>query len=401
MKKLTFEYVKQYFKDNGCELLETEYINNSTKMKYKCSCGNISYIAFSHFKNGSRCKKCGNKKIREKKQLSYEYVYTFFKDRGSELLEDTYINAHHKMTYRCTCGNISGISFNDFKYGKRCMKCSENEKLTFEHVKQYFEDHGCYLLEKEYINCRTKMKYRCLCGNISEIDFNHFQQGNRCLKCSGSEKLTIEYVKQYFKDNECEMLTNTYINNETKMSYRCSCGNVSQISFTSFQRGSRCNKCRVERIKQTKLKRYGVPYFNDCGYSKESQKLFDEIYVRLNEEQKNKTYYATLNKEFSIDYKGKCFQYDYVNSRSKKTIEYNGSAWHPTSNLKNSDRGWHIINKTKTAGEARLYEQIKYEGLEKRGYKILTVWDYEFYSNFRLYRESEKTPRLALGSVTS
>ena len=33
-KKYTYEYVKQYFLDHRCELLETEYINNNTKMLY-------------------------------------------------------------------------------------------------------------------------------------------------------------------------------------------------------------------------------------------------------------------------------------------------------------------------------------------------------------------------------
>ena len=84
-----------------------------------------------------------------------------------------------------------------------------------------------------------------------------------------------------------------------------------------------------------------------------------------------------MNEEFVITYNNQCFKYDYVNSKSKKVIEYNGSAWHAIPNLKNSDINWHAIDKTKTAGEARAYEKIKYEGLEKRGYKILTVWDYE------------------------
>lgn len=42
--KLTYEFVKQYFKEQKCELLETEYINANTKMKYVCVCKNESYI---------------------------------------------------------------------------------------------------------------------------------------------------------------------------------------------------------------------------------------------------------------------------------------------------------------------------------------------------------------------
>ena len=48
-KKLTFEYVENFFKEQKCKLLETEYINAHTKMKYKCSCGNDSDTNFNKF----------------------------------------------------------------------------------------------------------------------------------------------------------------------------------------------------------------------------------------------------------------------------------------------------------------------------------------------------------------
>ena len=57
-KKYTIEYVKQYFKDNNCDLLESEYKDCVTKMKYICSCKNISEITFINFKNGQKCRKC-------------------------------------------------------------------------------------------------------------------------------------------------------------------------------------------------------------------------------------------------------------------------------------------------------------------------------------------------------
>jgi len=65
-KKLTYEFVKNYFEELGCELLEKNYKNTHYPMRYRCSCGNISKISFSSFKNGSRCKKCGDKKSSEK-----------------------------------------------------------------------------------------------------------------------------------------------------------------------------------------------------------------------------------------------------------------------------------------------------------------------------------------------
>ncbi len=94
-------------------------------------------------------------------------------------------------------------------------------KFTYEHVKEYFEKQGCELLEKEYVNNRTKMRYKCHCGDISEIRFENFKKDQRCKKCgykinSDKRKHTLKYVKNYFKERKCELLEKEYINCMTK-----------------------------------------------------------------------------------------------------------------------------------------------------------------------------------------
>lgn len=303
------------------------------------------------------------------KKHTFEYVKQYFEDHGCELLEEEYKGVNIKMKYKCSCGNISEICFNKFKMGRRCSICGKNKRHIIREVKQYFKDNNCELLEKEYINNKILMKYRCSCENISKISFSNFKKGHRCNKCglkklSEGNKLLHKDVKQYFKDHGCKLLETNYSGYHTPMKYKCSCGNISKINFSNFKKGQRCKKCA------------------NPGYSKESQILFNTVYTKLNKRQKNKTYYATLNNEFGINYNGKCFKYDYVNSKSKKVIEYNGSAWHAKPSLKDRDVGWFAFNKAKTAKEARDYEKIKYEGLEKRGYQILTVWDYESHKDF-------------------
>ncbi len=190
-KRHTLEYVKKYFEDHGCELLEKEYKNNRTKMRYICSCGNISKINFSDFKLGRRCMECASEKKRQFFQTPYKKVQKFFKDNNCELLEETYKNNRTPLRYRCECGNISKITYHCFKEGRRCQKCSGCEKPTLEYVYNYFKDEGCELLEKEYINNETKMRYRCICGKINKIKFTHFKQGQRCREC-GIKKRTGE-----------------------------------------------------------------------------------------------------------------------------------------------------------------------------------------------------------------
>ncbi len=261
-KRLTIEYARQCFLDEGCELLETEYINAKTKMRYRCSCGNKSKICFDSFRRGSRCSKCGGNE-----KLTFEFVDKCFRDNGCILLETEYINVKTKMRYICNCGRESKICFNHFQQGKRCSKCGGTEKLTIEYAKQFFKDNGCELLETEYKNAQTKMKYICNCKNESETTFNNFQQGQRCIKCgikrsTEKRKHTFESVFKCFKENGCELLETKYINNHTLMRYRCSCGNESEICFSSFKQGNRCNKCGMEKIAE-KLK-HTFEYVDKC-----------------------------------------------------------------------------------------------------------------------------------------
>jgi hypothetical protein len=58
-----------------------------------------------------------------------------------------------------------------------------SNKYTFEYVKQYFEDHGCVLLSEEYVGVHERMEYICNCGDKAPTTFHRFKSGKRCKKC--------------------------------------------------------------------------------------------------------------------------------------------------------------------------------------------------------------------------
>lgn len=122
-----------------------------------------------------------------------------------------------------------------------------SKKYTIEFVRNYFKEQGCKLLEKEYVNSKVKMRYKCVCGNISKICFNHFSRGHRCRKCGGCQKYTFEDIKNYFLDNNCELLENEYKNNRYLLKYKCECGNTGTITLDNFKKGKRCKKCGIEK----------------------------------------------------------------------------------------------------------------------------------------------------------
>lgn len=127
------------------------------------------------------------------------------------------------------------------------------KKLTQDHVASIFIKEGCVLLSL-YVNMRTKVKYQCDCGNIAFIIVKDFQYGKRCgcgnIKIGIKRRLDINSVKKYFIDKGCEMLQNEYVNGHTPISYKCGCGNVSKISFSSFKTGRRCKTCGFKKLQK-------------------------------------------------------------------------------------------------------------------------------------------------------
>jgi hypothetical protein len=206
MNKLTFEYVNSKFLESGCELLENEYRNAHIKMKYKCSCGNKSEIKWNNFQQGKRCKKCSIRRQMDLQRYSFEYVRDCFKSHGCELLSE-YKRINDDVKYRCSCGRVAKIRFSKFKLGQRCKNCrykktSQSLALSQEEVENYFKQYGCELLS-EYKNARTKVKYRCCCGDISSVVFYSFKNGNRCKQC-GIEKKSGSNSSRWIEDREAK-----------------------------------------------------------------------------------------------------------------------------------------------------------------------------------------------------
>lgn len=167
-----------------------------------------------------------------------------------------------------------------------------SKKYSYKEVKHFFKSNGCELLEKEYINSKTMMKYKCSCGNISTTNYTRFQQGLRCKECAKIRRIetnkekhgcanvrkhTYEYVKKFFEEQGCTLLSEKYDGNDKKLNYICSCGNESvNVTFATFKKGTRCNECAKKRRISTNNKKYGC---DNPMQNREIQEKFENIMI--------------------------------------------------------------------------------------------------------------------------
>lgn len=196
MEKFTYDFVVNYYKNHNCTLLESTYHGVNQLMRYKYDkCGHDDICKFAYFKAVKRhkCKQCH-------KTSRYEYAKKCFANHGYILLEPTYNNTTVSMQYQCHCGNISKISLSNLEKDDKCMgciKCAGREKYTIDYVREFFKKHDCELLSTEYINSKTPLQFRCQCGNIGRINFNNFHRPSRHKCCRECWKKTFSKEKHY------------------------------------------------------------------------------------------------------------------------------------------------------------------------------------------------------------
>lgn len=134
--KLTYDEVRDFFIKQGCELLENEYKNARTRMRYRCSCGNESQIVFDSFRRGNRCRNCGNVRSSEKQSYDHETARKKFAEIGCELL-DEYKGSSVRVKFRCSCGEVSDGLPNNIWRRKRCGKCGVASRSGKNHYMWY------------------------------------------------------------------------------------------------------------------------------------------------------------------------------------------------------------------------------------------------------------------------
>ena len=233
-------------------------------------------------------------------KISYEYVKNEIEKAGYILISSEYVDAKTYLSYICPKHKNKGtlkITWNKFQQGSGCKSCAyeknaSNRRTSVSHIKEQMSKRNYTLLETEYVNNQTKMKYRCAKhpNDDLHITWGNFQKGKGCKKCA-FEKISLNKTKSYeevnncFKDCNYELTSKVYINNVQHLSFIC---NIHRdkgeqlIKYDRLQQGSRCNYCTKEKIKKEKTLEYDFVFnlFDEKGlvlttdyYTGNNQKL--------------------------------------------------------------------------------------------------------------------------------
>jgi len=228
----------------GGELLSTEYINNLSKYRFRCSKGHEWDVKFGNAINQKTwCSKCAGLTLDPEKQMAK--LREAASARGGVVLSTEFIGTNKKYRFRCAEGHEWEATLNSKVGEKRtwCSKCAGlkvNPKERINILREAAAARGGELLSTEYINNLSKYRFRCSKGHEWETTFNSVVSNNNwCSRCAG---ISVDPEEQMTKLREAaaahggELLSTEYINGKSKYRFRCSKGHEWETLLNSVLR---------------------------------------------------------------------------------------------------------------------------------------------------------------------
>lgn len=140
-------------------------------------------------------------------------------------------------------------NFWDIEVNYNNVYLSNKETELFNRLKKNLLDHGYELLSDRYFGAHFKYETKCLkCGNIKTRHYSSLTK--QCTKCLGLKKrnsLQNCVILASKKNGVC--LSDKYINNHSKMKWKCSLNHEWESTFNCIQSGCWCPIC-AKKIKK-------------------------------------------------------------------------------------------------------------------------------------------------------
>ena len=236
---LTTEIVNRRIADRGLVMLG-EYVNNSTKAEFQCREGHTWMTTPDGVMFGYGCPSCGSREAGQKRRLTPDQIRDRLAGRGIVLLGD-YETSNVKTRFQCDKGHTWRATPGSVLAGNGCPHCSDRFPLTKEIVNNRIADRGFVLLG-DYVNSATKALFQCDKGHKWEVLPSSIMQGRGCPSCAGQVPLTKEIVNSRIADRGLRML-GEYVNVDTKTAFQCGEGHTWEAAPEKVMSRTGCPYC--------------------------------------------------------------------------------------------------------------------------------------------------------------
>jgi hypothetical protein len=175
----SLERMQELALHHGGQVLSKSYVDNNTKLRWKCAQGHTWESLPRTVASGSWCRKC----YFERRRCTLEDVQQLASKKGGFCLSTTYIDGNTDLTWQCGRGHTWQAPSSRI-HSRWCPVCNHDSKrLGLSKMQELAAVHGGRCLSVTYKNVNTPLTWQCIEGHIWENRPCNVQSGSWCPEC--------------------------------------------------------------------------------------------------------------------------------------------------------------------------------------------------------------------------
>ena len=264
----------------GGKCLAIGYKNNRTKVPWQCQHGHTWDARPDNVLNKKQwCPECA----RNRRRIPLQRLQNHARARGGRCLSTSkYNSSRTKVLWQCKLGHTwEAAVYSVLHHGTWCPECSgkgrPRRKLGLKDLQQHAASLGGRCRSTAYKGMRSPVLWQCGHGHTWRARPSSVLTGSTtwCPVCAGNAPLDLGRLQEHAARRGGECLATEYVNNRSKVEWKCRHGHTWQATPAMVLNGGRwCPHCR--RIGLPRLRAHAISLGGRCLaklYTNSSEKL--------------------------------------------------------------------------------------------------------------------------------
>ena len=263
--------LKRLARARGGVLLSRAYVNDTTKLRFRCAAGHEWMQSPGGVRQGKWCARCGRARTAAlRKAPAIARLRRIVARGGGAILSPEYVNSQTKLRFRCGAGHEWQAVPGSILSGTWCPTCADAARArhhrkraqrVFRRLRRIVERKRGRILPPGFVHSKVPLAIRCARGHTWRTLAQSVDEGAWCPRCRAESRLAQMRTIADRWSGVC--LSTACPSYREPLRWRCRLGHRFDASGELIKNGSWCPTCRrpaahdIEFMRRTARERGG------------------------------------------------------------------------------------------------------------------------------------------------
>lgn len=229
----------------ACLSCSVEHVRDA--LIWRCGQGHVWTAPLERMRRGTWCRVCADasQRGRPRPRLALADAAALALARGGACLSAAWPGADGPLEWRCARGHTWTAPFRNVRRGGWCADCRREDATAG--LRAIAAARGGRLVSPAYVLCDAKLEWECAAGHRWSATPHKVECGSWCPECADNRRGSLAEMQELAARRGGACVSPRYLNSGARLRWRCERGHEWEAAPVSVKAGRWCPRCAVGR----------------------------------------------------------------------------------------------------------------------------------------------------------